>query len=541
MTMDRGNGHAPRPVDFNPVDWVGKWEIGTVIQAPQYPVISSVATTLLKEGLTEGQAVDWIADNIWSKGFLPDEDSQRPWNRKAFQERVRRAKKFLPPTPDWTPGTPIPPEEHNSVVSAVLKYQAQHQPSRDALLQYALTSIWHSIIQPDREAGEEQPRFTKELLKIMVRTAWNAWQASQPRVDKDQQEEEALALKYAKLARQKLVTCPDIHNRLWRYNQDTGSYILERSEAAVISLIEAQAEADGHDVHTSLINAVLMLLKADTGIISFENPQRVAMLNGTFNLKTGKLKKHSPRHRLPTYLPVKYDRTATYEEWEQFLTEVFPDTQEHPLLQQFAGACLVDRRPPRGALFILGQYASGKSVFLNTLIALLGVWNVTAVEPQALTNTHISDALRAKKANLVNDMSIEAMKDPAKWKMLTGEDPILFNPKFKTTELGYITCPSGYAVNQIPDSWDRTGAVAVRRFIVHTAGTIPPEARDPQLTARLCENLPGIFNWAYQGYLDLLAAGWKWPSVPGAASAAGQSRAPGEQPQTLGGRRNPAR
>ena len=142
---------------------------------------------------------------------------------------------------------------------------------------------------------------------------------------------------------------------------------------------------------------------------------------------------------------------------------------------------------------------------------MLGLWNVTAISPQALTNTHMSDALRGKKANLVNDLSIESMKDPAAWKQITGEDPILFNPKFKNTELGYITCPNGYAVNRIPTSWDRTGAVAVRRYIIRTKGTIPRPERNPQLAPQLAKNVAGIFNWAYIGYHQLTNAGWQWP------------------------------
>ena len=546
-----GNQRRTRPENWNPTDWIGQWKIGTTITSPQYIIVSSVAAALLRR-MDEKEAVEWIIDNIWQAGHLPDEDTQRPWSRQDFQERVRRAAIYLetaeptqnrpgndepadwentrtatatgtanlpprpepPPAPDWSPGTPIPIGKRTATIEAVAAWQATQQPTKAALQDYALTHLWPALQQPAE--GEDGTRFSKQTLTLKVSAAADRWKSAlkdwQQQVKAAQPEEEtADPLDYATHIRENLIVCPDIHDRLWRYNPDTGSYIEERTKAAVIKLIADKAEREDHLVNMGLISTVLTLLKADAYIISFENPELLAMLNGTLNLATGELLEHSPDHRLPTYIPVKFDPQAGYDDWQEFLNQVFPERQEHTLLQQFAGACLPDRTPPRGALFIHGDYASGKSVFLNILIAFLGLWNITAIEPQALKKDHLSAALRGKKANLVSDMSIEAMKDPSGWKQLTGEDPILFNPKHKDTELAFTTCPSGYALNQIPDTWDRTGAVAVRRFIVQTAGTIPPEQRNPKLTTQLTRNLSGIFNWAYQGYKDLTAAGWQWP------------------------------
>ena len=460
-----------------------------------------------------------FADNRPTAEYQPVEE-QTDWENTTDTGTATGTGTGLParpepaPQPDWSPGTPIPIGKRTATVEAVVAWQAALQPTKAALQDYALTHLWPALQQPGE--GEDGTRFSKQTLNLKVSAAADRWKSAlkdwQQQVKAAQPEEEtADPLDYADNIRENLIVCPDSHDRLWRYNPDTGSFIQERTEAAVIKLIAAKAEQEEHLVNMGLISTVLTLLKADPHTISFENPELLAMLNGTLNLATGELLEHSPDHRLPTYIPVEFNPQANYDDWQAFLNQVFPETQEHDLLQQFAGACLPDRTPPRGALFIHGDYASGKSVFLNILIAFLGLWNITAIEPQALKQNHLSAALRGKKANLVSDMSIEAMKDPSGWKQLTGEDPILFNPKFKDAELAFTTCPSGYALNQIPDTWDRTGAVAVRRFIVQTAGTIPPDKRNPQLTAQLTRNLPGIFNWAYQGYKNLIKAGWQWP------------------------------
>ena len=110
-------------------------------------------------------------------------------------------------------------------------------------------------------------------------------------------------------------------------------------------------------------------------------------------------------------------------------------------------------------------------------------------------------------------MSLEAMKDPSYWKMITGEDPVLFNPKNKTPSVGYVTTPSLYAMNAIPQTYDKTGAVAIRRHILKTGGTIPPNDRDPGLRKRLQEQQPGILNWAIEGLRWLQKNGWNWPKA----------------------------
>ena len=417
-----------------------------------------------------------------------------------------------PPAPDWSPGQPIPIGTRTRTVEDIAAWQAPQHPSKDSIQSWAITNrLWDSIQQPGPD--EEGSRFAKGTMHTILAAAYDRWrhQNRQHQQQTTSDDSGPDAITYAQRIRQTLITCPDIHGQIWQYNPATGSFTHQRGDEAVTRQIEKLAAEQNHNISMGLIRTVLTLIKSRPETINFENPHLLAMTNGVLNLKTEQLHPHSPDHLLPTHIPVAYNPDAGWDKWAEFITEIIPLTQDHPIIQQFAGACLADRRPPKGAIFVEGPHNSGKTVLFNILIALLGIWNVISIEPQALTQNHMTAALRGKKANLVSDMSIEAMKDPARWKQLTGEDPILFNPKYKTPEVGYITCPSGYAVNKIPMSYDRTGAVAIRRYILKTAGTIPPENRNPQLAQQLAKNLPGIFNWAYQGYKDLTNNGWQWP------------------------------
>ena len=96
-TDSNGSGNARRERDpnWNPTDWIGKWKIGTTIQHPgQYAIISSVAAVLLRR-MTPTEVTNWIVDNIWQAGLLPDDNPERPWTRRDIADRVRRADRYL--------------------------------------------------------------------------------------------------------------------------------------------------------------------------------------------------------------------------------------------------------------------------------------------------------------------------------------------------------------------------------------------------------------------------------------------------------------
>ena len=96
-TDSNGSGNARRERDpnWNPADWIGQWKIGTTIEYPgQYAIIASVATALLRR-MTTTQVTNWIVDNIWQAGLLPDDNPKYPWTRRDIADRVRRADCYL--------------------------------------------------------------------------------------------------------------------------------------------------------------------------------------------------------------------------------------------------------------------------------------------------------------------------------------------------------------------------------------------------------------------------------------------------------------
>ena len=241
-------------------------------------------------------------------GWLPNTDTGWQWSIEELKGRVRNAwnnrdqweaEQPPPPAPPdqprWEPGQPIPIGQRNTTVTAVCDYQAHHLPSKPALLDYVLTHLWPNINQPQNK--EDGARFTKEQLKLKAAAAWDnkpkpAAQGTGPGGGGDGPD----PAQYADSARQQLTTSPDVHNRLWHYNPATGSYILERTEAAITRHIVNQTAQQDHTATATLINTVIQILKADKQLISFENPE----LDSPPKRDTQPHHRPTPPHTTPT-------------------------------------------------------------------------------------------------------------------------------------------------------------------------------------------------------------------------------------------------
>lgn len=94
--------------------------------------------------------------------------------------------------------------------------------------------------------------------------------------------------------------------------------------------------------------------------------------NGTFDLKTGKLRSHSQEDMITKLVPFKYDENAKCPMWLAFLDRIMAGNQDMiHFLQKAAGYSLTGSAR-ESCLFILhGTGANGKSTLLNTLETLL--------------------------------------------------------------------------------------------------------------------------------------------------------------------------
>src|SRR5262249_9275162 len=126
------------------------------------------------------------------------------------------------------------------------------------------------------------------------------------------------------------------------------------------------------------VSAVVALARADrahaaTSEIWDEDPWLLNTPRGTVDLRTGKLRAHS-RDDYCTEI-TKATPGGDCPRWREFLTQITAgDEKLTSYLQRVAGYCLSGSIREHALFFLYGSGANGKSVFVNTLMHVLGTY-----------------------------------------------------------------------------------------------------------------------------------------------------------------------
>lgn len=246
--------------------------------------------------------------------------------------------------------------------------------------------------------------------------------------------------------------------------------------------------------------------------------------NGTLNLKTGRLFPHSPGDLITNFIPIRHIPPSKAPQWKRFLMEIL-DEEKIAFLQRAFGYSLTGLTVEQCLFFLFGPGANGKSVFIETLSAVMGAFAVQADFNTFLTKTGGSgipnDIARLKGARFV--AAVECPKDQqfneVLIKQLTGGDRIAarflnkeffeFKPTFKLWLVG----------NHRPAIRGTDHSIWRRLHLVEFDRIIPPNRQDKYLIQKLKAELPGILNWALEGLEDYMANGLQPPASVQAAVA----------------------
>jgi putative DNA primase/helicase len=227
--------------------------------------------------------------------------------------------------------------------------------------------------------------------------------------------------------------------------------------------------------------------------------------NGTLDLRTAHLRAHRRADLLTHLLPVAYDPGARAPRWERFLDEVFGrDRDLVGFIRRAVGYSLTGETKEQCFFLLHGLGANGKSTFLETVRALLGDLAQTARFESFLERRGEgirNDIARMRGARFVTACEAEGEKRLAETvvKQLTGGDTVAarflyqedfeFRPQFKLW----------LAANHKPVVRGTDLALWRRVKLVPFVVTIPEPERDPDLSAKLRAELPGVLAWAVAG------------------------------------------
>lgn len=192
--------------------------------------------------------------------------------------------------------------------------------------------------------------------------------------------------------------------------------------------------------------------------------------------------------------------------WYAFLHQLFDgDIESLDLLQEWFGYCLTDDTSQQKMLLMVGPKRSGKGTIARVLAKLIGAANVCGPTTSSLAGPFGLQPLIGKTLAIVSDARFHGENIATVVERLlciSGEDTLTVDRKHLTSVTMKLPTRFMFLTNEFPRLTDASGALAGRFVILRLTESFYGK-EDTGLTDRLLSELPGILNWAIEGWRQL--------------------------------------
>jgi putative DNA primase/helicase len=228
--------------------------------------------------------------------------------------------------------------------------------------------------------------------------------------------------------------------------------------------------------------------------------------NGTIDLRTGELLPHNREHLITKQCSFAYDPSATSEVWERFLDDCTGNDKEfQSFLQRAVGYSMYGDPLEHALCMIVGPGGTGKSTFINAILAVFGDYSTTAdfstflKKDRVGSNGHSDDIASLAGKRLVVSVEVEEGQKiaAAMLKQLTGGDNVRASHKhgrsfeYKAQMTIWLVCNHAPIVSHDDDAmWRRLKRLPFEH---------KPEVQKKSLTAELIKAGSAILAWAVKG------------------------------------------
>jgi P4 family phage/plasmid primase-like protien len=234
--------------------------------------------------------------------------------------------------------------------------------------------------------------------------------------------------------------------------------------------------------------------------------------NGILDVHTRDFIPHDPEYGFTSVLNCEYDSMAIAPRWEAFLNEVLSeDVDLIKVVQEFIGYSICEKScKHEKALFLLGTGSNGKTVFVRVIKDLFGKESCSDVTLSGLQNDQNIPLLEGKLVNIAeeNDASTGLLISSTFKNLISGGTVTAKNVYERPYPMESVA-KFIFLLNELPKTKDATKAFFRRQLIIPFNKYFSDELgnKDPDLINKLKQELPGIMNWALQGYDRLKTQG----------------------------------
>lgn len=263
------------------------------------------------------------------------------------------------------------------------------------------------------------------------------------------------------------------------------------STSRIKAVLEIAATLEGMSISKSELDC-------DPNIINFRN--------GTYELDTGTFREHRESDFITKIYPVSFDPAANAPRFEAFVGEIMDGNPEDArYAQKVIGYALCGERPQQIIQFFIGDGGDGKSVLLETVRKVMGDYQITfSANSIAAKNFSAipNDIARLAGARLagVSELPKGLHVNTQLMKGISGGDTLVarfLHQEFFDFEPQalLLICSNFYPFIDVEDK-----AFLRRVRILRFPRNFSEDAPGLFLRDKLAKELPGILNWALDGY-----------------------------------------
>ena len=270
-------------------------------------------------------------------------------------------------------------------------------------------------------------------------------------------------------------------------------------------------------------------LLVNSDIAKNDQVRYLTLINGLYDLNDEQLINHSPQIFTTNLLPYNFNPSAECPRFIQYLDEVFlSDQGKITFLQEAVGYAFHKSIPMPTLFFLIGEGSNGKSVFINTLVNLFGERNTCNISLTSLSNEYYILGLFGKMINISsetpnkNQINTNVIKAAVAGDWVTGREPYKPPTKFRPYAKHYL------AMNEAPVIGDNSHGMWRRIYPLEFSRVFSKAEMDTDLPNKLLRELPGIFNWALEGYKRLRDKSFKFQDSDSMIKAKNKYRSKGD-------------